>query len=109
MGMDVFGKNPTSLVGGNFENNIWWWLPLAEYVCKVSPDITSKCSRWLSNDGGGLSEDDSRMLANILQNEIDSGRTGVYARWLHAKCPFSVANVQEFANFLRVCGGFEIW
>jgi hypothetical protein len=108
MGMDVIGKNPRSEVGSYFGNNIWRWSSLAEYVCWVAPDIASKCTRWHSNDGDGLSEADSRMLANILQIEIDSGRTGAYPPRI-AKYPLSVENVQEFANFLDACGGFEIW
>lgn len=101
-----------------------------------------------------------RFLADLLQKEIDSGRTERYARLrqsqieqapnepcslcegtgTHKPAPergagdptkdgivcnscdgngyvrpwvdnysFSVENVQEFANFLRNCSGFEIW
>lgn len=160
MGMDVIGKNPTSDVGSYFLNTTWWWTPLAEYCSEVAPEIAGKCTYWHSNDGDGLSEGHSRMLANILQNEIDSGRTEAYARrrqlelatmpnepcdschdigtpkptpdcatgdlsksgmtcnqcdekghhrpW-PAEHVFCVQNVQRFANFLRACGGFEIW
>lgn len=160
MGMDVIGKNPTSEVGSYFRNTDTWWPLLAEYVCKIAPEVASNCIYWQSNDGDGLSEDDSRMLAKILQNEIDSGRTEIYAQrrqWELEMMPnercklcdgtgtrspspdhatgepykhgivcnrchgegylqpwateyvFCVQNVQRFANFLRTCGGFEIW
>ena len=40
MGMDVCGINPTSKEGECFCNNIWSWHPLAEYACRVAPEIT---------------------------------------------------------------------
>jgi hypothetical protein len=159
MGMDVIGKKPTSEAGKYFGNNNCAWYPLAEYVCELAPEITSNCTYWQSNDGDGLSEVNSSILADILQNEIDSGRTGTYAQQLcsefemlpnepcevckgtgardaspdratgdpskisiicilcdgkghrrpDAEPVFWVQNVQCFANFLRACGGFEIW
>lgn len=80
MGMDVIGNNPTSEVGSYFRHTCWAWHPLAEYVCEVAPEITSRCTYWHSNDYDGLGEDDARGLAEILQREIDSGRTEAYAR-----------------------------
>src|SRR6516165_5540929 len=80
MGMDVYGNNPASEAGNYFRNTCWAWHPLAEYVRKIAPKLANKCRRWHSNDGDGLSEGDSRILADILQNEIDSGRTEIYAQ-----------------------------
>lgn len=95
MGMDVHGKRPTTEAGKYFGNNIWWWRPLASYVCEVAPDIAKKCSYWQSNDGDGLGEGDSAKLADRLQQEIDSGRTARYAqvrqseieRMANERCP----------------------
>jgi hypothetical protein len=160
MGMDVMGKNPKNETGEYFRNNMWWWPPLAIYVCQVAPEIAAKCKYWQSNDGDGLDGEASMLLADLLQKEIDSGRTERYARLrqsqieqapnepcslcegtgTHKPAPergagdptkdgivcnscdgngyvrpwvdnysFSVENVQEFANFLRDCSGFEIW
>ena len=109
MGMDLFGSKPAGEVGNYFGNTVWWWLPLPTYARELAPHITGECTRWQCNDGDGLSEDDSRELANILQSEIDSGRAGIYARRDHSQYQFSSENVQRFANFLRDCGGFEIW
>lgn len=172
MGMDVYGKKPTTEAGQYFRNNCWWWRPLAQYACSVAPEITAKCKYWQSNDGDGLGDEDSKRLADVLQDEIDSGRCEAYALnydlTLRAEpdqtcslcngsgvrtdvvgvemkmpervvsvdaghhragqtgycngCngkgsrrpdsnsyPFSVENVQEFIEFLRGCGGFEIW
>lgn len=79
MGMDVYGKNPKTPAGEYFRNNVWWWRPLAEYVCQVAPAIAQNCQYWQSNDGDGLGARDSIKLAEVLQAEIDAGRTAEYA------------------------------
>lgn len=43
MGMDVFGRAPTSEMGKYFGNNIRWWHPLADYCKEVAPEIASGC------------------------------------------------------------------
>lgn len=79
MGMDVYGKKPSDKTGEYFRNTVWWWHPLAEYVCTVAPDITAQCQYWQSNDGDGLDEDDARKLAVCLEAEITTGQTAAYA------------------------------
>src|SRR4051812_41756869 len=79
MGMDVIGKNATTERGEYFRNNVWWWHPLARYVCEVAPEITGHCSNWHSNNGDGLSGSQARELAKKLQQKIDSGQTAAYA------------------------------
>ena len=85
MGMDVYGKQPTTEEGKYFCNNMWWWRPLADYVCEIAPEIADKCQYWQSNDGDGLNGHDSLRLAELLQKEIESGRTAAYARRREAK------------------------
>jgi len=80
MGMDVFGKQPTSKSGEYFRNNAWWWRPLADYACEVAPEITARCTYWQSNDGDGLDAQGAVALADKLQAEIDAGRCADYAR-----------------------------
>jgi hypothetical protein len=103
MGMDVIGKKPTSEVGNYFGSNCWAWPPLAEYFCEVAPEITSKCTCWQSNDGDGLSEGDSRILADILQNEIDSGRTETYAQRLRSELEMIPDEPCD------ICNGIGVW
>jgi hypothetical protein len=74
MGMDVLGKNPTSEAGEYFRSNVWCWRPLAEYCFEVAPDVAALCKHWGTNDGDGLDERNSLLLADALQREIDSGR-----------------------------------
>lgn len=79
MGMDVYGKNPKNESGEYFRNSIWSWHPLADYILKVAPaDITNQCESWHSNDGDGLDEDASEMLAKFLRNEIRNGNAAKY-------------------------------
>lgn len=79
MGMDVYGKNPTTEAGGYFRNNVWWWRPLAEYACAIAPTLTRKCKYWQSNDGAGLNAKDSIALAAKLREEIATGRAKQYS------------------------------
>ncbi len=160
MGMDVIGNEPKNKCGEYFCNDVWSWRPLATYVCEVAPEISAGCKYWQSNDGDGLNREDSIKLADLLQKEIDNGRTEKYARLRQSKIEqmpnepcwlcdgagtrkpypewgagdpskdgivcnlcegngyaqasdsayrFCTQNVQGFANFLRNCGGFEIW
>jgi hypothetical protein len=78
MGMDVFGRNPITKEGEYFHNTVWWWRPLADYVCQIAPELTSGCRYWQSKDGDGLVAQASVALANKLQGEIDSGRALAY-------------------------------
>src|SRR5262249_53569595 len=80
MGMDVYGKDPRSEKGNYFRNTVWYWHPLADYVRMVAPSITSRCSDWHSNDGDGLSGEDSVALAAMLHEELRRGRTDDYGQ-----------------------------
>jgi hypothetical protein len=79
MGMDVCGRNPSSKEGEYFRNNVWRWHPLAKYCQEIAPDITAQCKHWHHNEGDGLDERNSLLLADALQREIDSGRCKKWA------------------------------
>jgi hypothetical protein len=78
--MDVIGKEPRSEAGDYFCNNVWSWMPLASYCCNVAPEITQACKYWYSNDGDGLDDIGAIALADVLEREIESGRTASYER-----------------------------
>ena len=80
MGMDVYGNKPKNKCGEYFRRNASGWDPLATYACEVAPEITAKCKYWYSNCFDGLNGEDSILLADLLQKEIDSGRAEKYAR-----------------------------
>jgi hypothetical protein len=83
--MDVCGRAPRTKQGEYFRNNMWWWRPLADYICVIAPEITANCLHWHSNVGDGLNGHDSLRLAELLQKEIESGRTAAYARRRESK------------------------
>jgi len=91
MGMDIDGKKPVSETGKHFCNDTWWWHPLADYVRQIAPEIASRCKIRRSSakkDEPNANAKDSKVLATILQAEIDSGRTAqsaiVHQEWQEA-------------------------
>jgi len=78
MGMDVYGKNPTSEKGEYFRNNVWWWRPLWNYCCLVDPELDQKVPYGHSNDGDGLDSEGAKELGIKLQAEIITGRALTY-------------------------------
>jgi hypothetical protein len=82
MGMDVYGKNPTSEKGAYFRNNVWWWRPLWDYCCEVGQEVIDEevANGGCYNDGVGLDEDGAKALADILFGELWEGRTASYER-----------------------------
>jgi hypothetical protein len=99
MGMDVCGFKPRNKQGEYFRNNVWYWRPLADYVCEVAPEITSACRHWQSNDGDGLTDADSVALADALQLRLDSGET---AEW---EMIFASEKAKIPKEPCRGCGG----
>lgn len=73
MGMDVYGKNPTSEVGEYFRRNVWGWHPLWQYVEIAHPEIAELVEHAHSNDGDGLNASDSIKLSNLLRDDLVSG------------------------------------
>ncbi|MCC0007728.1 MAG: hypothetical protein H6876_06340 [Hyphomicrobiaceae bacterium] len=73
MGMDVFGKAPTSKEGEYFRNNVWWWRPLADICVALAPEICAECEHWQSNDGDGLKESSAMALAAVLDARLADG------------------------------------
>lgn len=74
MGMDVVGRNNPDAY---FRNNVWWWRPLWDYCCQVAPALCESVAGHF-NDGDGLDEEGAIELANLLREEIVSGRTATY-------------------------------
>jgi hypothetical protein len=84
--MDVYGKSPRTDTGEYFRNNVWWWHPLWTFCCEVAPRLTDKVAHGHSNDGDGLSDEDSVRLAEAITTWIDDGRAQQYVelrqKWL---------------------------
>lgn len=78
MGFDVYGMGATKEEGKYFRNNVWWWRPLWAYCKIVAPDLCRGVDGD-TNSGDGLGPEESEQLANILDAELDSGDTALYA------------------------------
>ncbi|RGE19074.1 hypothetical protein [Leucobacter sp. wl10] len=85
MGMDVYGKAPTTDAGEYFRNNVWWWHPLADFLLTTYPDLTEACTYWHSNDGDGLDAATSLALAEAIERDLASGKVAEYARRYEAE------------------------
>ena len=54
MGIDIYGVNPTNEHNGvYFRNNVWWWHPLWEYVCKECKDFLTETDMQKGGDNSG--------------------------------------------------------
>jgi DnaJ-class molecular chaperone len=100
MGMDVYGKNPTSEVGEYFGNNVWYWRPLWE-LCKSVPGgmKASAVMYGQSNDGDGLEEASSVVLANTLLKALEEGWVDEYIETRNRK----LESLPEVS--CRICAG----
>ena len=78
MGMDVYGKNPTSEVGQYFRRNVWGWHPLWDYVEHQHPEIAELVEHAHSNSGDGLGARNSKKLAKLLMADYESGKVAEY-------------------------------
>ena len=80
MGMDVIGINPTNERGEYFRNNVWWWRPLADFICNNYGEIASGCEDWHSNSGYGLDAKSSKSLALSLKTDLANGTIENYSK-----------------------------
>ena len=85
MGMDVYGKNPTSDKGQYFRNNVWWWHPLWEYCQELHGSICGQVQDGHSNAGDGLDADDAKALGEALLHDIATGVTAEYEQDYNAR------------------------
>src|SRR5262249_3978088 len=137
MGMDVYGIRPSSEKGRYFQNTVWYWSPLWEYVCKVCPDILSARDmlRGEYNANHQISAKKATAVGKRLEQVIRTGKAQIHARRYRGsnritshdsaalvnakkvlramggkpdKSKFTVKNLRDFAEFCLASGGFEI-
>lgn len=82
MGMDVYGKEPTTEAGEYFRRSVWGWRPLWQYVENVHPEIAGLVKHGQTNDGDGLDGEKSLELARLLRRDL---RNGVVAEYVTAR------------------------
>ena len=102
-----------------FRNNVWYWRPLWDYVCKNVTSLTAEDhEHGHSNSGWQISEEKAIAIAGVLYALLEDGSVKT-AEEMHIEgeinsdkdgptYPFSEENVREFAIFCEESGGFEI-
>lgn len=80
MGMDVYGKSPTTKRGEYFRNNVWGWRPLWNYCILIANDLIDEnvANGGHFNSGVGLDADGAKILSEYLFQAIASGSTEAY-------------------------------
>jgi hypothetical protein len=135
MGMDVHGRKPSSPAGEYFRANVWSWRPIYALVielcsdivdeetlhgmgfnCGAGPEDQETCTemaqrfeQWMEHhtEGYGL-ESDLRVTKDgrlILPEELAENPD------LETESPYEVSDehLNKWIEFLRHCGGFEVW
>ena len=134
--MDLIGLKPTNRVGEYFDFQVWYWIPLWEYVARECSDILTARDITLggSNSGHRISRAKATAIGKRLDIHLRTGKTQAYAKRTRrsgssrSKAPaldnvrkvaralgvtagppkFSLENVRKFADFCAGSGGFEI-
>ena len=115
--------------GSYFRNNVWWWRPMWDYVCEKYKDVLTATDNTMGHENSGhvICKEKAKRIAAKLNKEIRDGsiekmcmkyetdrrvlkETNLDKNASFAfNYPMSVNNFQEFANFCKHSGGFEIW
>jgi len=136
MGMDVIGKNPDDPVGEYFGANVWSWRPIYALIVDLCSDLFGEDSLDLMahNDGAGATDQKTctEMATRFelwMEHHIDglsiessNLRITEDGRFvsedelldnpdLETQTPYEVEDehLKEWIEFLRHCGGFEVW
>lgn len=133
MGMDVYGRKPTTDAGEYFRANIWSWRPIHELIEKANVLPQKMVEDMGFNDGAGPDAEQALLLAYQLENmlegmeddntfmltdEIDGPVAAMLSQFkeqgieiVSPRGPVyqaDVSQVKEFIEFCRHSGGFEV-
>lgn len=74
MGVDIYGREPTSETGRYFRKAWGGWSPILNVMRRFVPAATMEtCKHWGTNDGDGLDDANSKNAAASLEEAIESG------------------------------------
>ena len=74
MGMDVYGRDPSSEEGDYFRANVWFWRPLWEWTCATCEVDSATTESLHFNDCQGPEDQDTcTKWADALEAAIESG------------------------------------
>lgn len=131
MGMDVYGRNPSSKDGEYFRASIWSWRPIHALLAetcgdllsekmlhsfgfndgagpksqKVCDSLAARLNLWLEHNIEGTSVECPSVLAEPDGRLVDPDEASD-----QATTPYSTSDdhIREFVRFLRACGGFRV-
>jgi hypothetical protein len=129
--MDVYGRQPSAPAGAYFQANVWAWHPIHALIIELCSDLLSKkvLRKLGHNEGAGPKDQETcTKMANRfeawmerhteghgLESELRVTKEGrlVMAGDTEQETfsPFHVSDetLKEWIDFLRHCGGFEVW
>ena len=135
MGMDVSGRNPSDPVGEYFRANVWSWRPIVHLCCELCSDLldeemlsaigfndgagptdqatctqmANRFDQWMEHHASGSSLDSEMKVTKegrfVTEEELEDNPD------LDAQSPYEVddEHLKLWVEFLRHCGGFEVW
>jgi hypothetical protein len=135
MGMDVYGKNPSSEAGKYFRANVWSWRPIHALIVQLCSDLLdAETIQALGfNDGAGPAEQttctamaqrfevwlEHHTSGQSLECDLRVTKEGRFVNEqelaanpdLETEPCYEVSDehLKEWVEFLRHCGGFEVW
>lgn len=123
MGMTVEGRNPTAKTGEDFCINLWGWRPIHHLICRLCSDLFDEdtLKRFLGNGGAGPGDQATcTEMVNRFEVWMEHNANGhtvanddELAESPHTgtETPYKVSDdaLREWIEFLRHCGGFEVW
>jgi hypothetical protein len=133
--MDVYGRKPRSSAGEYFRANVWSWHPIHTLIIELCPDLLSEkmLHKLAFNDGAGpRNQKTCTAMANRfeawmehhteghrLESDLRVTREGRFVPEselaenpdLETVSPYRVSDelLKEWIEFLRYCGGFQVW
>ena len=136
MGMDVFGRNPDSPAGEYFRASIWSWRPIHGLIIELCSDLLDEETMQGMAFNEGVGPDDARTCTQMADrfnqwlsrhangHSVYVEREGSFegavvaaleqAGWkitedFESNFTVSHEHVRTWVDFLRHCGGFQVW
>ena len=134
--MDVYGRNPSQESGSYFRASIWSWRPIHSLISALCPDeldpelinamavnegqgvedqetcnaMAEKFEKWLENNSCSAHSVPSPFLRVTDDGRLLSAEDAAGLN-VETHSPYSVSreHLTDWVQFLRHCGGFEVW
>tara|TARA_A100001391_G_scaffold185324_1_gene153860 strand:+ start:1685 stop:2119 length:435 start_codon:yes stop_codon:yes gene_type:complete len=100
--------------GYYFRNNVWWWRPLGELIHDKCGDLLTEQQRisLQYNDGTTYTKKQAIRIAERLSECVKNGYVAELEKSIKSikdnSYPFCKKNVEEFIEFAKHSGGFQI-